>query len=319
MAPFHLIGEPHASGLLEVGDGNRIWWEEAGNPQGIPALILHGGPGSGFSPGMRRFFDPKRYRIVGYDQRGCGRSKPHASEDGVDISVNTTAHLVRDIETLRTHFGVEAWVIYGGSWGSTLGLAYAEAYPQRVRAMVIGGVTTTRPSEIDWLYRGLAPLFPAEWEQFRAGVPAGTPDTAMVEAYNDLLFDPDPAVRAKAAADFDAWDNASVSVSPGPAPVRDPRHVLARSRIVTHFFRHAAWLEEGELLRGAGKLAGVPGVLIQGRLDLQGPLVTAWELSRAWPGVELQVIENAGHSTSDGGMGEAITAALDRIAQRIAS
>jgi proline iminopeptidase len=308
-----------ACGHLDVGDGNTIWWEEAGNPHGIPALILHGGPGSGLSAGMRRFFDPRRYRIVTYDQRGCGKSTPHASEDRIDMSVNSTAHLVKDIERLRTHLGVEAWVIYGGSWGSTLGLAYAEAFPERVRGMVIGGVTTTRRSEIDWLYRGLAPLFPVEWERFRAGVPTGTPETEMVEAYNDLLFDPDPAVREKAAADFDDWDNASVSVTPGPRPARDPRHVLARSRIVTHFFRHAAWLEEGELLKNAKRLAGIPGVLIQGRLDLQGPLVTAWELSKAWPGVELQVIENAGHSTSDAGMGEAIVAALDRIAQRMAS
>ncbi|HEY9010428.1 MAG TPA: prolyl aminopeptidase [Devosia sp.] len=308
-----------AGGHLDVDDGNRIWWEEAGSPEGIPALILHGGPGSGLSARMRRFFDPRRYRIISYDQRGCGNSTPHASEDGVDMSVNTTAHLVKDIERLRMHLGVDAWVIYGGSWGSTLGLAYAEAFPERVRAMVISGVTTTRRSEIDWLYRGLAPLFPAEWERFRAGVPAGTPENGMVEAYNDLLFDPDPAVAAKAATDFDDWDNASVSVSPGPRTARDPRHVLARSRIVTHFFRHAAWLEEGELLRNAGRLAGIPGVLIQGRLDLQGPLVTAWELAKAWPGVELRIIENAGHSTSDAGMGEAITAALDRIAQRIAS
>ena len=316
MAGLHPITEPTASGILAVGDGNAIWWEEAGNPEGKPALMLHGGPGSGSSPLMRRFFDPAHYRIIGFDQRGCGRSTPHASGEGVDFSVNTTAHLVADIETLRRHLRVERWVIYGGSWGTTLGLAYAETYPERVEAMVFGGVTTTRRREIDWLYRGLAPLFPAEWERFRAGVPAGTPEDGMIAAYNELLFDPDAAVREPAARDFDAWDNASVSALPKDANARpeDMRRILARSRIVTHFFRRAAWLEEGALLAGAQRLAGIPGVLVQGRLDLQGPLLTAWELARAWPDAELRIIEGAGHSSGDRGMGEAIAAALDRFA-----
>lgn len=315
MAPVHPIAEPHASGLLDVGDGNRIWWEEAGSPSGVPALVLHGGPGSGLSTSTRRFFDPARYRIVSYDQRGCGRSTPHAADEGVDFSVNTTAHLVADIEVLRRHLGVERWVIYGSSWGSTLGLAYAQAFPDRVAAMVLAGVTTTRRSEIDWLYGGLAPLFPVEWERFSAG---GGGAVDLIAAYNDLLFDPDPAVRLKAARDFHDWDGASLSTDPGstpPAQWADDRYVLARARICTHFFRHAAWLEEGALLRDAGRLAGIPGVLIQGRLDLQGPLVTAWELSKAWPGVELQVVGGAGHSTGDPGMGEAIRRALDRFAR----
>lgn len=315
MAELHSMTEPTASGWLEVGDSNAIYWEEAGNPRGKSALILHGGPGSGFSPSMRRFFDPARYRIIGFDQRGCGRSTPHASGEGVDFSVNTTAHLIGDIEKLRTHFGVEKWVIYGGSWGTTLGLAYAEEHPGRVEAMVFGGVTTTRRREIDWLYRGMAPLFPAEWERFRAGVPAGTPEDGMIAAYNDLLFDADPAVRAKAALDFDDWDNASVSVNPTVAGVpKDPVRTLARSRIVTHFFRHAAWMEEGRLLADAHKLRGIPGVLVQGRLDVQGPLVTAWELAKAWPDAKLVVVEGAGHSAGDAGMGEAIVAALDGFA-----
>ena len=318
MAGLHPITEPTASGMLPVGDGNTIWWEEAGDPRGTPALILHGGPGSGFSPSMRRFFDPKRYRIIGFDQRGCGQSTPHASGEGVDFSVNTTAHLIGDIERLRRHLGVERWVIFGGSWGTTLGLAYAETYPARVEAMVFGGVTMTRRREIDWLYRGLAPLFPAEWARFKAGVPEGTPEDGMVAAYNDLLFDLDRADREQAARDFDSWDNASVSVTPRAATARpeDMPRILARSRIVTHFFRHAAWLEEGALLAGAHKLAGIPGVLVQGLLDLQGPLVMAWELALAWPDAELRIIEGAGHSSADAGMGEAIAAALDRFAQR---
>ena len=318
MALFHPIGEPYASGHLDVGDGNAVWWEEAGNPEGTPALVVHGGPGSGMSASARQFFDPTRYRIVSYDQRGCGLSTPHAADEGVDFSVITTTHLVADIEKLRVHLGVERWVLYGASWGSTLILAYAEAYPERVKAIVINGVTTTRRSEIDWLYRGLAPLFPEEWERFRGGVPASVPDEGLVAAYNDLMFDADPAVRAKAARDFHDWDNASVSVDRQqgrPSDGVDLARMLARGRIVTHFFRHAAWLEEGVLLAGAGRLAGIPGVLVQGRLDLQGPLVTAWELSRAWPGVDLKVIEGAGHSSGDAGMGEAIVAALDRFAE----
>lgn len=313
------ITEPVASGWLAVGDGNAIWWEEAGNPEGVPALILHGGPGSGFSASTRRFFDPERYRIIGFDQRGCGRSTPHAAGEGVDFSVNSTAHLVADIERLRLHFGVEKWVIYGGSWGTTLGLAYAETHPERVAAMVFGGVTTTRRREIDWLYRGLAPLFPVEWERFVAGVPLDTPVDGLVAAYNALLFDADPAVRAKAARDFHDWDNASASVNVQagrPSDGVDPARMLARGRIVTHFFRHAAWMEEGALLAGAERLRGIPGVLVQGRLDLQGPLMTAWELARAWPEAKLVVIEGAGHSSGDAGMGEAIVAALDGFAGR---
>jgi len=314
MAPFHPIVEPHASELLEVGDGNSIWWEEAGNPVGIPAVVIHGGPGSGLSASTRRFFDPAVYRVVSYDQRGCGRSTPSAAEEGVDFSVNTTAHLVADIERLRLHLGVERWVLHGGSWGSTLAIAYGEAHPERVRAAVIAGVTTTRRSEIDWLYGGLGRFFPAEFERFRAN--GGGADDLMA-AYCDLLFDADPAVRLKAARDFPDWDGVSLSSDPNatmPARWSDERHILARARICTHYFRHAAWLAEGELLANAHKLAGIPAVLIQGRLDLQGPLLTAYELYKAWPGSELQIIGGAGHSTSDAGMGEAIAAALARIA-----
>ncbi|MDC9825712.1 prolyl aminopeptidase [Devosia sp. ZB163] len=313
----HPVTEPVASGWLEVGDGNALWWQEAGNPNGVPALILHGGPGSGSSASMRRFFDPRCYRIIGFDQRGCGKSTPHASGEGVDFSVITTAHLVADIERLRAHFGVDRWVIYGGSWGTTLGLAYAEEHPEHVAAMVFGGVTTTRRREIDWLYRGMAPLYPAEWERFVAGAPVGTPEDELIAAYNKLLFDADPAVRDKAARDFHDWDNAAASVNAQvgrPSDGVDPARLLARGRIVTHFFQHGAWMEEGQLFANAHRLRGIPGVLVQGRLDLQGPLVTAWELARAWPGAELVVIDGAGHSAGDAGMAEAITAALDGFA-----
>lgn len=318
MTGLHPATESHDRGRLDVGDGNRIHWETSGRPEGPPAVLLHGGPGSGSTPGARRFFDPHGYRIIQFDQRGCGRSTPHASEPGTDLSVNTTEHLLRDLESLRVHLEVERWLVFGVSWGSTLGLAYAERYPARVRALVLAGVTMTRRSEIDWLYRRIAPLFPEEWQRFAGGVPESERDGDLVEAYYQLLHSPDAAVRERAARDWHDWEAASLSENPGasqPPQWADPDFRLARARIVTHYFRHAAWLEEEALLRGAGALAKIPGVMIQGRLDLQGPLVTAWELARAWPAGELIVVPSAGHSAHDPGMTEAIVAATDRFAE----
>ncbi|MEZ4712700.1 MAG: prolyl aminopeptidase [Caldilineaceae bacterium] len=309
--------EPYDHGMLDVGDDHRIYWECCGNPHGKPAVVLHGGPGSGCSPRMRRYFDPAAYRIVLFDQRNCGRSAPHASDPTVDLSTNTTAHLLTDIEQLRQHLGVERWLVYGGSWGSTLALAYAESYPPRVSEIILVGVTMTRRSEIEWLYRGMAPLFPAQWARFRAGAPAAARDGDLLAAYYHLLRDPDPAVRRQAAADFHDWEFAAMSVDPNAQPSADwldPVQQMARARIVTHYFYHNAWLEEGVLLRNAHKLAGIPGVMVQGRLDLGGPLVTAWELDNAWPAGELVLINNAGHSPSDPGMTEAVVAATDRFA-----
>ena len=310
--------EPYERGMLEAGDGNLVYWEICGNPNGKPALVLHGGPGSGRSIGARRRFDPDAYRIILFDQRNCGRSLPHASEPDADLSQNTTEHLLADMELLRRRLGVERWLLHGGSWGSTLSLAYAERYPQRVTEIILVGVTMTRPSEIDWLYRGVAPLFPAQYARFREGVPAER-DGDLIEAYHRLLYHTDPAVRQKAAQDWCAWENSFVSIDPNakPDPSRlQPAFQLAFARIVTHYFRHNAWLEDGILLREAGKLAGIPGILIQGRLDLGGPLVTAWELAQAWPGSELIVVNGAGHSAADPGMTEAIVAATDRFAAR---
>jgi proline iminopeptidase len=198
--------EPCYQGTLEVGDANLVYWEVCGNPDGKPALVLHGGPGSGASPEFRRYFDPSAYRVVLFDQRGCGRSTPHASDPGTDLSVNTTDHLLADMELLRRHLDVDRWLVLGFSWGSTLGLAYAERHPQRVSELVLVGVTTTRRSEIDWLYRGVAPLFPEQWARFRAGVPAGERDGDLVEAYHRLLEHPDPSVRVSAAKDWSDWD-----------------------------------------------------------------------------------------------------------------
>ena len=222
------------------------------------------------------------------------------------------------MECLRLHLNFQRWLLFGASWGSTLALAYAERHPHRVTEIVLVGVTMTRRSEIDWLYHGVAPLFPEQWDSFRAGVPEAQRDGDLVEAYYHLLRDPDPRRRARAAKNWHDWEAALLSVDPDTKPDPQwlrPEFQMARARIVTHYFRHNAWLEEEILLREAGSLAGIPGILIHGRLDLGSPLVTAWELARAWPASELVVVKGAGHSSADPGMTEAVIAAADRFAK----
>lgn len=314
MEPYPPI-EPYDHGLLDVGDGNRVYWETCGNPDGKPALVVHGGPGSGCGIGSRRYFDPRRYRVVLFDQRGCGRSTPHASDPATDMSMNTTEHLLADMELLRGHLGIERWLLYGGSWGSTLILAYAERHPERVSEIVLLGVTTSRRSEIDWLYRGVGRFFPEEWERFRAGVP----DDDLLAGYARRMEDPDADVRAKAATEWLAWEDAVISLEPNGRPNaysdKPPDAQLAFVRICAHYFSHGAWLEEGALLRDAYRLAGIPGVLIHGRLDLGSPVVTAWELARSWPDAQLVVVGDSGHTGSDTMRTEAL-AATDRFRVR---
>ncbi len=314
---LHPDSEPHDAGMLDVGGGNLVAWETCGHRTGEPALVLHGGPGSGCAPHFRRLFDPAAYRIVLMDQRGCGRSRPHAADPATDLSCNTTEHLLDDIERLRLHLGVDRWLMFGTSWGATLALAYAERHPARVRALVLAAVTTTRRSEIEWVYRGVAPLYPEEWERFRAGVPDAVGDGAheLLEAYHRLLEDSDPSVRLEAARAFNAWDWA-VSAEPGtdpPTTWTEPAFAVARARIVTHYFRHDAWLEDGVLLHRAGALVGVPGVMVHGRLDLGSPLATAWALARAWPEAELVVVPRVGHTLGTKAMAAAVVAATDRF------
>ena len=311
--------EPYAQGLLDVGDGNRVYWETCGNPEGKPALVVHGGPGSGCSTTMRRAFDPQRYRVVLFDQRGCGRSVPHASDPATDMRVNTTEHLLADMEKLRQHLGIERWLLHGGSWGSTLMLAYAERYPRRVSQMVIASVTTTRRREIDWLYRGVARFFPEAWERFRAGVPQAERDGDLLAAYARLMDHPDPHVQERAADAWCAWEDAVVSLEPNAKPnVYSDRSLadrLAFVRICAHYCAQGAWLEEGALLRDAARLAGIPGVLVHGRLDLSCPVETAWELARAWPDAELVVLDDSGHQAS-ATKRERILSALDTFARQ---
>lgn len=314
--------EPYDHGMLDTGDGNLIYWEVCGNPDGKPALVVHGGPGSGCSTSVRKTFDPERYRIVLFDQRNCGRSRPHASDPATDLSTNTTHHLIADMEQLREHLGIDKWLLYGGSWGSTLALAYAEAHPERVSEIILVAVTNTRRSEIDWLYRGVGRFFPEEWERFRDGVPEADRDGdtfSLLAAYSRLMSDPDPAVRAKAAHDWTAWEDAVISAEPnGKRNVYSDRPsdaLLAFVRICAHYFSNAAWLEEGVLLREAGRLAGIPGVLIHGRLDLSGPLDTAWELAKVWPDAKLVVVDDSGHTGSETLKNE-LLAAVDGFAGR---
>ncbi|WLQ35408.1 prolyl aminopeptidase [Streptomyces castrisilvae] len=311
--------EPYDRGMLDVGDGNLVYWEVCGNPEGKPAAVVHGGPGSGCTERARSSFDPERYRVVLFDQRNCGRSTPHASDPAVDLRYNTTDHLIADMERLRVHLGIDRWLLHGGSWGSTLILAYAERHPERVTEIVIPAVTTTRRSEIDWLYRGAGRFFPEAWDDFRAGVPEAASDATpdVLAAYARRTVDPDPAVRARATAGWCAWEDAVLSqeayTGPPPFSGRPGRDRAALVRICSHYFSHGAWLEEGQLIRDAGRLAGIPGVLVHGRMDMGGPLITPWELAKAWPDAELTVIGDTGH-LGGAASTRAVLAALDRFA-----
>lgn len=310
--------EPHDIGMLDVGDGQRVYWEVSGNPAGKPAVVLHGGPGSGCTPGGRRWFDPSAYRVVQFDQRGCGRSTPSVSDPATDLTANTTDHLIGDIERLREHLHIERWLVRGGSWGVTLGLAYAERFPERVSELILFSVTMTRPPDVHWLYHEAGRFFPAEWARFRAGVPAAERDGDLVAAYNRLLNEhPDPAVRAQAAKDWCDWEDAVVSLEDGWTPnprYDDPAFRMTFARLCAHYFSHAAWLGSDELLANAHSLAGIPGVLLHGRFDIGGPPDVAWLLAQAWPGAELRFFR-AGHGGDDEMRGQLI-AATDRFAVR---
>jgi proline iminopeptidase len=301
MAQFQPI-EPYQHGLLDVGDGHRIYWECCGNPAGKPALFLHGGPGSGCSVGQRRFFDPDIYKAVLSDQRGSGRSLPLASESSADLASNTTRHLIADIEKLRDLLGVESWIILGLSWGTTLGLAYAQAHPRRVKAMVLGFVTTTSREEVQWITNDVGRIFPGEWERFSEAVPRHLRSMPLVDAYAIMLADADETVRNAAARAWCAWEDAHVSLMPGHRPnprFDDAEFRLRFARLVTHYWRHAAFLAESQLIRDASKLNGIPGVLIHGRFDVSGPLSTAWQLHKRWTTSRLHILDDAGHGGSD--------------------
>lgn len=299
--------EPYQSGRLEVGEGQSVYWEWCGNPTGRTALFLHGGPGSGCSVGQRRLFDPRRYRVLLFDQRGCGRSRPLV-EGVADLAVNTTGRLVSDIEALRALHGVERWdAVLGMSWGTTLGLAYTQAHPERVGRLILALVTTTTRREVRWLTEDVGRIFPREWERFVSAIPERLRHLDVVDAYAEMLFE--PTMADTAAREWCRWEEAHVSLEPGHRPnprFRDPVFRLRFARLVTHYWRHGAFLPEGALLDGAHLLAGLPGVLIHGRYDVSSPLETPWRLHRRWPESRLVVLDDAGH-----GGGQALLAVID--------
>ncbi len=312
---------PYDHGTLDTGDGNLVHWEVCGNPGGKPAVVVHGGPGSGAGPSWRRFFDPARYRVVLFDQRGCGRSTPSAAEATTDLATNTTHHLMADMEQLREHLGIAKWLVFGGSWGATLGLAYAQAHPDRVSEVVLFSIVMTSRAEVGWITEGVGVHFPEAWAEFRDAARPGEGER-LVDAYARLLADPDPAVREEAARNWCRWEDTHVRApgarlpeSFGGSRYADPAFRMTFARLVTHYWRHAAWLDDGQLLSGASDLGKIPGVLITGGQDLSSPPDPARALADRWPGCELLVIDEAGHGLSHADMGAAAQDALDRFAR----
>jgi len=316
----HPITEPYARGMLAVSDGQELYWEECGHPRGKPAVFLHGGPGGAINPGVRRLFDPQRYRVVLFDQRGCGRSTPHASRPEADLSTNTTWHLVEDIERLREDRGIDRWLVYGGSWGSALALAYAETHRERVTELVLRGVFTLRRGELDFYYNGGAgQLFPDRYEEFLAPLGGSGFRGDAIAAYATRLFHPDPRISGPAAAAWSTWEAATITLEPDEkliAGFRDPAYALAFARIENHYFTHGGFFSEGQLIADAGRLGELDGVIVQGRYDVATPAVTAWELHRGWPRAELRLVPVAGHAYSEPGILTELVAALDSFAAR---
>ena len=314
MAEPYPAVEPYASGTLDVGDGHRLYWETVGAPDGVPAVWLHGGPGSGAGARTRRLFDPAAYRAVLFDQRGCGRSRPLADSAAADLSANTTPHLIRDVEALREHLGIERWVVAGASWGVTLALAYAQAHPDRVTALVLAAVTSGTRAETDWITRAMRRVFPREWDAFAAEVPEAERDGDLCAAYARRLADPDPAVTERAALAWCTWEDTHVSLMPGWEPMlryEEPVFRQVFARLVTHYWSNGCFLDDAPIAASLDRIAHLPAMLIHGRYDVSGPLDTAWDLHRAWPASRLVVLDDAGHGGDT--MTTALVEALDTL------
>lgn len=305
--------EPHASGRMPLDARHAMYWEVSGNPDGIPVVFLHGGPGSGASPSHRRFFDPARYRIVIFDQRGSGRSTPLGA-----IEDNTTPLLIADIERLRRHLGVERWLIFGGSWGSTLALAYGEAHPERCLGFVLRGIFLCRPSEIEWFLYGMRSVFPDVWRNFAEYIPAAERDD-LLAAYRRRLEDPDPAVHLPAARTWSLYEGACSTLMPSEDAMRhfgDDGVALGLARIEAHYFAHDIFLPRDSLLANVGRIRHLPCVIVQGRYDMVCPAVSAFDLKAAWPEAELIVVPDAGHSAWEPGIRAHLVAAVARFAEK---
>jgi len=307
--------EPFRTHRLAVASPHELYVEESGSPEGIPVLFLHGGPGAGCAPFHRRFFDPRRYRIILFDQRGCGRSTPHAELEG-----NNTGALIEDIEAIRGHLGVDHWLVFGGSWGSTLALAYAQAHPQRVSGLILRGIFLCRPQEIHWFYQeGTSRIFPDYWQDFLAPIPQAERGD-LVAAYYRRLTGEDELARLAAAKAWSIWEGRCASLLSDENIVQylgNPHTALSLARIECHYFVNHAFLEPDQLLREMPRIAHIPGIIVHGRYDLICPLENAWELHRAWPGSELQIVPDAGHAASEPGIRSALVEAADRFAERL--
>ncbi|MEO6433511.1 MAG: prolyl aminopeptidase [Sphingomicrobium sp.] len=306
--------EPYQTGMLDVGNGHQLYWELCGNRAGKPVVFLHGGPGGASSPSHRRQFNPDKYKILVFDQRGCGKSVPFASLDH-----NTTADLVGDIETLRTAVAkVDKWQVFGGSWGSTLALAYAQQYPDRVTELVLRGIFLFDQYELDWLYQegGASSIYPDKWDDFAGFIPKAERGD-LLEAYRQRLLSDDPEIQLAAAKAFAIWEGNVVTVLPNPGVIddfADPHRAIAISRIENHYMINKGWFEEGELLRGADRLKGIPGIIVQGRHDSCTPPRAAWALKKAWPEVELNIVPDGGHLYSEPGILDGLIRATDKFA-----
>jgi len=307
--------QPYHSDHLAVEPPHVLYYEQSGAANGIPALFLHGGPGSGAESYHRRFFDPQRYRVILFDQRSCGRSTPHA-----ELAGNDTWALVADIERLREHLGIEKWLVFGGSWGSTLALAYAQTHSQRVSALVLRGIFLCRDEEIRWFYQeGASRVFPDYWEDYLAPIPAAERDD-LVAAYHRRLTGDNELAHLAAAKAWSLWEGRTASLLPNEAIIDHfgrSRTALSLARIECHYFMHQAFLEPDQLLRDAGRLTDIPGVIVHGRYDLICPLQNAWDLHRAWPDSELWIVADAGHAASEPGIRAALVQATDRFAERL--
>ncbi len=303
--------EPFAIGTLKVDSRHTLYFEQCGNPHGKPVVLLHGGPGAGCNARMRRFHDPAHYRIVLFDQRGAGRSTPHA-----DLVDNTTWHLVEDIETLRSHLGIQQWQVFGGSWGSTLALAYAQKHPERVTELVLRGIFMLRRWELEWFYQeGASRIYPDAWAHYVAAIP--TVERAdFISAYHRRLTSDDPATRLAAARAWSIWEGATSFLLPDDEFVAthdEAEFALAFARIECHYFVHGGFMEvEDQLLRDAPRLSAIPGTIVHGRYDVVCPLANAWDLKRAWPQADLEIVPDAGHSAFEPGHVDALVRATDR-------
>jgi proline iminopeptidase len=305
--------DPYNTGKLQVSPVHEIYFEESGNPAGKPAIFLHGGPGGGSDPKQRRFFHPEKYRIVNFDQRGCGKSTPYAS-----LEANTTWDLVADIEKIREHLGIARWQVFGGSWGSTLALAYSQTYPDRVTELVLRGIFLLRQQEIAWFYqRGASVLYPDAWEPYLAHIPEAE-RVDLLSAYYRRLTSDDPAVRLAAAKIWSAWEGATSKLLPDPAfagHYEEDEFALAFARIEAHYFFNKGFLEaDDQLLCNASRIRGIPGVIVQGRYDVVCPMESAWALHRAWPEADLIITPDSGHSALDPPNSRALVAATDKFA-----